>query len=358
MANRSYLYTADGVPGHAPGPGRIEDLSEWNWQVPILHRVLLTGAPKLCPSTIWESPVLAIAGDYDTGVANLERFFAALPQTDEVRANTASALEVLQNPARRRNQLLLEVGEIVALTVSADKDEDYHAWATEITESTERELAEIGSIDDWIAYAATIDPSELDEATGAGYWPQVTYFSHSATTAPPESEQPETQTAALPEPESPPAPPPGSPPPAPEPQPSIPAHWIPTPVATGTVAWAIGLVVLVFVPVLPSLAAGLLMGLIGRAQRGNGPIAAANGRYAGNWGFTYLLLSVILWTAHFVLFFTTTSDGPGSNFYPLGIPVIIWAALTVGHLVICIIGIARANRGKVFKVPAIGFLRG
>lgn len=339
MANRSYLYTVDAVPGFAPSPGRIEDLSEWNWQVPIVHRVLLTGSPRLCHSTIWESPVLAIAGDYDTGVANLERFFAALPQTEEVRANTAQALEVLKNPARRRNHLLLEVGEIVALSVTTDQDEDYHAWASEISDDTEQELAEIGDIDGWIAYAATIDPSELDEATGAGYWPQVTYFSHTTATAtPPPEPEPHPQSSP--------------------PQPQPPVSWAPAPMPTGAAAWGLGLLALLPIPVLGSLLAGLLMALVGRAQRGNGPIAAANGRHAGNWGITYLLLSLVLWIAHFVLLFVMTKDGPVSEFYPLGIALTLWVVLTLGHLVSCCIGIFLAGKGRVFKVPAIGFLRG
>lgn len=342
MANRSYLYTADTIPGYGPSPGRVEDLSEWNWRVPILHRVLLTGSPKLCHSTIWESPMLAIACDYDTGVANLERFFAALPQTDEVRAHAAQALEVLKDPARRRNHLLLEAGEIVALSIGADPDEDYHAWATEISDGVDRELAEIGTIDDWLAYAATIDPSELDEATGAGYWPRVTYFSHTVKA---ESRPAESEAASIPAAE-----------PTPPPPPQLPLP-MSAPVPTGTVAWALGLIALVPIPIVASLVAGLLMGLLGRAQRRQGPIAATNGRNAGNWGFTYLLASAILWTTHFVLLFLLTRNGPASGFYPLGIALTIWAVLTIVHLVICVIGTSRANKGHVFKVPAIGFLR-
>ena len=53
-----------------------------------------------------------------------------------------------------------------------------------------------------------------------------------------------------------------------------------------------------------------------------------------------------------------TSQSPTTGFYPLGIPITVYFALSVAHLVIVIIGTVRASSGKVMWVPfAIPFLR-
>lgn len=354
MANRSYLYTVDSIPGYGPPP-RIEDLAEWNWEVPPLHRVLLTGSPQLCHSMIWDSPMQAIAGDYDTGVANLERFLAALPQTDAVREESAKALAVLKNPERRRPHFLLEVGELVELVSTVDPDEDYDGWVRELMANVERELAEIGSVEGWIAYAKTLredDTEKLQAATGAGYWPNVTYFSFTPPAEPePAPVQPAQVQPAPVQPDS----QPYVMPPNPQAQPYVMPQ---APMPTGSTAWAVGLLALIPIPFLSALIAGLTMGLIGRGQRITGPLAAANGRNAANWGFTYLTLVVILGVAHFLLLFALTQDGPQSGFYPIGIPLTIFIVVSVFHLIVSVVGMTKAGRREVFTAPAIPFLRG
>ena len=91
MANRSYLYVVDEIPG----PGRtptIKALSEWRWDIPDAFRVLLSPAPQAVPSTIWSAPIQAVLGDYDAGLAAFERFLAALPPSPEVEEQAATAL--------------------------------------------------------------------------------------------------------------------------------------------------------------------------------------------------------------------------------------------------------------------------
>ena len=125
----------------------------------------------------------------------------------------------------------------------------------------------------------------------------------------------------------------------------------------GALAWGLGLVVLMCVPFLSSLLASIAMAVAGRMQRRQGPVAAANGRSAANWGLTYLVLSVLLVGTHFGLLFALTRDEPVQGFFPLGIPITTWLVVSVAHLVICVVGLVRAGRGQVLAVPAIPFFR-
>ncbi|WP_141014813.1 hypothetical protein [Nocardioides sambongensis] len=63
-----------------------------------------------------------------------------------------------------------------------------------------------------------------------------------------------------------------------------PPSWQPKP-ASGALAWGLGLVALMFcLPIVAQLITGVLMAVVGRAQRDKGPLAAENGRNAANWG--------------------------------------------------------------------------
>jgi hypothetical protein len=65
----------------------------------------------------------------------------------------------------------------------------------------------------------------------------------------------------------------------------------------------------------------------------------------------------VLAAAHFLLLYALTRNGSSTTFYPIGIPLTLWVAVSVAHLVFCIVGITRANKRAVFKVPAIPFYR-
>ncbi|KQR38881.1 DUF4870 domain-containing protein [Microbacterium sp. Leaf159] len=126
----------------------------------------------------------------------------------------------------------------------------------------------------------------------------------------------------------------------------------------GLLPWALGLLILIPFPFLGGLASGIAMAVSGGASRRFGGVARENARAALNWGLTYLLVSTVLLVSHFVLLFSLTADSP-SGFYPIGIPITIYFALSVLHLVLVIIGMVRAAGGKVMRVPfAIPYLRG
>lgn len=165
MANRSYVYAADELP--VPGQARpaAKGVSEWNWDVPLVHRVLLTGNPQVRPSLIWlEDDALAIAGDYATGVANLAVFLAALPHP-EAAAQAAEALRFLHQPGVTSRYLWLEPAEILEL------DDDLG-----LVEATERLRWEIAGLHDPYALAAAVPPKELTAATGHGSWSSTLYY--------------------------------------------------------------------------------------------------------------------------------------------------------------------------------------
>ncbi|WP_135849410.1 DUF7822 domain-containing protein [Serinibacter arcticus] len=374
MANRSYLYVVDEVPGEGTTV-RPRALAEWKWAVPDAYRVLLSPAPRAVPSTIWDPPVQAVLGDYDAGVAALERYLDALPQTEEVREWSRAALVALHDPQRRGRHLLLEVGEI--LEIAALPGADGEVGDAELAQAFERELAEVARTEWWIETAPGTTSKDLAQATGAGAWPSVLYFQPGPVDAAP---APAAAPPAPPAPPAPtPAPQPAPMPPTPQPSgahpqpypalpqtygalpqtygaPPQPGYAVPPPAPTGT-PWLIGLLALVPIPFLSALVSGIVMASVGRGQRRRGGPNAENGRNAANWGLTYALLTVLLVVGHFVLLFTLARDSGVQGFFPLGTVITLWFALSLVHVVVSIVGGLRAGAGRVFRVPAIPFFR-
>lgn len=126
----------------------------------------------------------------------------------------------------------------------------------------------------------------------------------------------------------------------------------------GLLPWALGLLILVPFPFVGGLASGIAMAVSGGSSRRFGGVAGENARAAANWGLTYLLVSTVLLISHFVILFSLTADSPASGFYPIGIPITIYFALSVFHVVLVIMGMVKASSGKVMRVPfAIPYLR-
>ena len=126
----------------------------------------------------------------------------------------------------------------------------------------------------------------------------------------------------------------------------------------GLLPWVLGFLILVPFPFLGGLASGIAMAVSGGASRRAGGPARENARNALNWGLTYLMVSTLLIILHFVLLFVLTSQAPTTGFYPLGIPITVYFAVSIAHLAVVIMGTVRASSGKVMKVPfAIPFLR-
>ncbi|MBD5787244.1 hypothetical protein IF650_13775 [Cellulosimicrobium terreum] len=126
------------------------------------------------------------------------------------------------------------------------------------------------------------------------------------------------------------------------------------PPATGALSWGLGLLVLFPIPFVGSLAAGIAMVVASRAQVSQGPLARVNATRAGNWGLTYLLGTVLLVGAHFVIL-ASLQDIDG--FFPFGIILCTWLLLTVVHLVLTVVGLVQANGRREVRVGGIPFYR-
>ena len=126
----------------------------------------------------------------------------------------------------------------------------------------------------------------------------------------------------------------------------------------GLLPWALGLLILIPFPFVGGIASGIAMAVSGGASRRFGGAARENARAALNWGLTYLLVSTVLLVSHFIILSTLTADSPASGFYPIGIPITLYFAVSVFHLVLVIMGMVRASGGKIMHVPfAIPYLR-
>jgi len=118
MANLSYLYATDILP-RSPGwtnNTSLHGISEYRYGIPLVFKILLSGNPVACRSSIWESPEpIAIAGDYSIGRANLHKYLKRV--ADPVAAPVVEeALQYLNAPTHIRRHLILECGEIFDLT--------------------------------------------------------------------------------------------------------------------------------------------------------------------------------------------------------------------------------------------------
>lgn len=87
MANRSYLYSLSNRPtAYTDRPETISGVSEWNYDIPFMYRLLMSGDPQLCASLISDGlesdegdekvKLYAISGQFEPGFARVKRFFA------------------------------------------------------------------------------------------------------------------------------------------------------------------------------------------------------------------------------------------------------------------------------------------
>lgn len=156
MANRSYLYSAtldsDG------NPVRHSGISEWNWEVPLAHKVLMSGSPRLAGTTIWDGEgVPALLADYEAGVAAFETHLETLPPSPDVDDAYAALQTHLRSNEVRATHFLLEPAEILVL------DED-----VELADAAQALLAQIA--------AAATETADSASATAAGSWSVHLYY--------------------------------------------------------------------------------------------------------------------------------------------------------------------------------------
>lgn len=130
------------------------------------------------------------------------------------------------------------------------------------------------------------------------------------------------------------------------------------PPKTGMVAWGMGLIVLCCVPFVGTLAAAVAMIWVGLAQADHGSLARANGRRAANLGLSYLIVSVVLVGLHLGLLWWFTHDGSTiRGFFPFGFIILAWGLVSLGYVVLSVVGMVKASRHQVYAAPAVRFFR-
>jgi uncharacterized Tic20 family protein len=151
-------------------------------------------------------------------------------------------------------------------------------------------------------------------------------------------------------------PPAAAPAPAAEPVPAPPAG-VAGP--SGGLSYGLGFLAFIGIPFLSVLTAGIVMASVYPSARKRGGLAAENARIAANWGFTLILGTVVTLGSHVLALVAVTDTPMAKGFYPVGIPITVFAALVVAHLVVIICGLVKASNREVFRNPlAIPFLRG
>lgn len=80
MANRAYLYAIKG--------NKIIGISEYNYEIPIAYKVLLSQNTKKVKSKIYKTPFkIALQGDFTKGVERLNAFMEELKRKDYFKEN-------------------------------------------------------------------------------------------------------------------------------------------------------------------------------------------------------------------------------------------------------------------------------
>ena len=91
---------------------KLVGVSEWNYDIPIAYKLLVTCNPQVCRSSIWKfDEDIAIAGEYEGGVHRLMSFLDQLPRS-LIQPLQDEARESLMSPENRRRFFILECGEI------------------------------------------------------------------------------------------------------------------------------------------------------------------------------------------------------------------------------------------------------
>lgn len=127
---------------------------------------------------------------------------------------------------------------------------------------------------------------------------------------------------------------------------------------TGALSWALGFLIFLPIPFLSGIISGATMALTFGASARHGGVARENARSAANWGLTYVTLSLALMIVHFIVVVAFAGTSVGRGFLPIGIPFIVYVALSILHVVLVIMGTVKASSGTVMRVPfAIAYIR-
>ena len=124
----------------------------------------------------------------------------------------------------------------------------------------------------------------------------------------------------------------------------------------GALPYGLGFLAYIPIPYLSLLVAGIVMAAVYPSQKTKGGLAAENARHAANWGLS-LIAYIVLDFLFFAIMLATRGDN-STGFFPVGIPVVLFFALGIAHLVVIIMGLVAANKRTVLRNRiAIPFIR-
>lgn len=124
---------------------------------------------------------------------------------------------------------------------------------------------------------------------------------------------------------------------------------------TGALAYGLGFLAFLSVPIVAVMIAGLVMVAVFPAHKKKGGLAAENARRAANWGLTIVALMVLIAAALGALWLVGR-DARGVC--PLTVLTVFYVIFAVTHVSVCILGVIKAHRGEVFTNRlAIPFLK-
>lgn len=132
---------------------------------------------------------------------------------------------------------------------------------------------------------------------------------------------------------------------------------------SGTIAWALGFLIFLPIPLLNLIVTGIVHLITGLGQRKHGGLAAQNGVRAANWGLTLLCWPVLMALTVLVAVLTgSPAEGGGVVFTPAMEALVftmfgLYFLIVLVALVYTIIGTVQANKGARVRLPVIPFLR-
>jgi hypothetical protein len=191
VANRSYLYTTDHLPESPEWDEKrdLHSIAEWNYDIPLAFKLLLTGNPIAVKSSIWETPErIAIAGEFKSGLNALEEYLGRLPS--EAEPLVAEAKEFLLKASNERKYFILECGEIFDMEEGSLEEknlsllQEVSSLKSDISklnvpESPIIEIPKLSIIDRLFGKKQEqpkTDPLEPFYGIGLGNWSNILYF--------------------------------------------------------------------------------------------------------------------------------------------------------------------------------------
>lgn len=207
MANRSYIYSTNQLPGAEPVGIRNEPIgiSEWNYDIPLVFKLLVSGNVAVSKSAIWpDAGAVALVGDYDEGVARLKSFLERI-RLPEAQPLVQGAIAFVEAEVNRRKYFLLEPGEILEMADEPLVEQNYRLRdsITNVDAEVESALAQLTVVapaaPEPLGFLArlfgrkpqvpelAVDLSATVRSFGLGNWSNTLYYELRNSSAPSEA---------------------------------------------------------------------------------------------------------------------------------------------------------------------------